>query len=100
MQHELKQRIEEREYVLNRIKELLISSLRLDLSRDDLDPDTPLFGAGLGLDSIDAVVIIVELESEFGFILTNEENMLALRTINSVVDVVLSKKNYESSSQI
>lgn len=96
MQHELKQRIEEREYILNHTKELLISSLKLDLSKDELDPDTPLFGTGLSLDSIDAVVIIVDLESEFGFVLSDEESMLALRTVNTLVDVVLNKKNNES----
>ena len=69
--------------------ELLISGLQLDRSYEELDPDTPLFGTGLGLDSVDAVEIVVALESEFGISLEEGDSMFALRTINSLVDVVL-----------
>ena len=61
----------------------------------ELDPDTPLFGTGLGLDSVDAVEIVVGLESEFGISLDKGDSMFALRTINSLVDVVLSEKEDE-----
>jgi len=58
----------------------------------DLDPDTPLFGSGLGLDSVDAVVIIVELESRFSLRISEEEGRRALRTVNTIVDLILSKE--------
>ena len=92
MQSELKKKIEQRENMLNRVIELLISSLQLDRSYEELDPDTPLFGTGLGLDSVDAVEIVVALESEFGISLDEGNSMFALRTINSLVDVVLSQR--------
>lgn len=95
MQPELKKKIEQREKTLNRVVELLISSLQLDHSHEELDPDTPLFGTGLGLDSVDAVEIVVGLESEFGISLDEGDSMFALRTINSLVDVVLSEKEDE-----
>ncbi len=96
MRSDIQKMIERREHVLDRVKELLITALKLDLSKDDLDPDTPLFATGLGLDSVDAVVIIVDLESEIGITLTEDESMLALRTINSLVDVVIKKKINET----
>jgi len=100
MRHELKEKINQREYVLKRVSEMLISTLDLNCSSEELDPDTPLFGTGLGLDSVDAVVIIVSLESEFGIILDENESLVALRTINSLVDAILDKMNHEPNSKI
>ena len=100
MQHELKEKIDQRNYIFKRVCEMLISALDLDCTCDDLDPDTPLFGTGLGLDSVDAVMIIVDLESEFGIILDESESMVALRTINSLVDVVLDKMKNEPNNGI
>ena len=100
MRPELKEKIEHRENTLNRVIELLISGLQLDRSYEELDPDTPLFGTGLGLDSVDAVEIVVALESEFGVSLDDGDSMFALRTINSLVDVVLnqSEENLDDGS--
>jgi acyl carrier protein len=96
MRPEHKKKIEQREIVLQRVNELLITSLKLNLSSKDLDPETPLFATGLGLDSVDAVVIIVELESEFEISISEEESWTALRTINSLTDLILSKMNNET----
>ena len=95
MRPELREKIEYRENTLNRVIELLISGLQLDRSYEELDPDTPLFGTGLGLDSVDAVELVVALESEFGISLDEGDSMFALRTINSLVDVVLSQSEDE-----
>lgn len=95
MRSELKEKIERRENMHNRVTEVIISSLQLDISGEELDPDTPLFGSGLGLDSVDAVEIIVSLESEFGVSLDEGNSMFALRTINLLVDVVLSQRENE-----
>jgi acyl carrier protein len=91
MRPELRETIEHRENTLNRVIELLISGLQLDRSYEELDPDTPLFGTGLGLDSVDAVELVVALESEFGISLEEGNSMFALRTINSLVDAVLNQ---------
>ncbi len=92
MQTELKKRIELRESTLLDVSEILISALHLKLEPIDLDPDTPLFGSGLGLDSVDAVVLIVELESRFNVSISEEEGRRALRTVNTLIDLVISKK--------
>ena len=48
-----------------------------DVAPEDVDPDAPLFGEGLGLDSIDAVEIVVMLERRYGIRLTDMETARA-----------------------
>lgn len=51
------------------VKQLIISALRIDgMSPDDIDTDAPLFGEGLGLDSIDALQLVVAMEKEYGVV--------------------------------
>ena len=49
------------------LKRLIVESLRLEgLTTDKIGDDTPLFGEELGLDSVDALELVVALEKEFG----------------------------------
>lgn len=49
------------------VKNLLIEALKLeDISAEDIDSDEPLFGTGLGLDSIDALELGVALRQRYG----------------------------------
>ncbi|TLX78369.1 acyl carrier protein [Labilibacter sediminis] len=91
MQTNLKRKIELRESIMLGVVEILITALQLKIEPNDLDPDTPLFGSGLGLDSVDAVVFIVELESRFNISISEEEGRQALRTVNSTIDLVIGK---------
>lgn len=88
MEPEVREAIERRERVLARVGELLVNALQLDHEPEELEPDTPLFGTGLGLDSVDAVEIIVALESEFGIYVDETEGMYPLRTINTLADLI------------
>ena len=55
------------EELINKLKQEVIEQLNLeDVSANDLNPDSPLFGEGLGLDSIDALELIVLLEKNYG----------------------------------
>jgi acyl carrier protein len=55
------------EELIARLKAQVIEQLNLeDLSPADIDPKAPLFGDGLGLDSIDALELIVLMEREYG----------------------------------
>jgi acyl carrier protein len=84
--------LERREQMLARIRRLLIVSLGLRREPDEIDPDTSLFGTGLGIDSVDAVEIVVALEIEFGVKLQDPVlRRLALRSVNSLVDLVLAQ---------
>ncbi|HEX9920041.1 MAG: phosphopantetheine-binding protein [bacterium] len=55
------------------IKDLIIRRLRLEISPADIEDQAPLFGEGLGLDSIDALELVVGLEQEFGISIPDED---------------------------
>ena len=58
----------------SRIKRLIVHSLNLDGVRPEtIDDDAPLFGEGLGLDSVDALELVVALEKEFGIKIKSQE---------------------------
>ncbi len=60
------------EQLIQELKEHLIKELNLEeITPDEIDADAPLFGDGLGLDSIDALEIILILEKNYGVRLTN-----------------------------
>lgn len=54
--------------IADRIKELLSENLNIPL--EDLDYEVPLFGDGIGLDSIDSMEIIAFIDSEYGVAMT------------------------------
>ena len=56
------------------VAELIINTLRLeDVSAQDIDPDAPLFGEGLGLDSIDALEISLAISKTYGFQIRSDD---------------------------
>jgi acyl carrier protein len=86
----IRDQVAHREEVLARVRQLLIGKLRVQRAPEEIDPDTPLFGSGLGLDSIDAVELLVCLDTDFGVRLPNDVTGRAvLRTVNGVVDLVV-----------
>ena len=76
-----------------KLKELLIERLKFeDMTPDDIPDDEPLFAGGLGLDSIDALEIVVMLESEFGIKVKNESAAREhFRSIATLADYVGEK---------
>ncbi len=73
-----------------KLKELLIERLKFEeMTPEDIDDDQPLFAGGLGLDSIDALEIVVMLESEFGIRVKNETSAREnFRSIAALADFV------------
>lgn len=72
--------------LIEQLKVQLIKQLNLeDMEPGDIDPDEPLFGEGLGLDSIDALELIVLLEKEYGIKIENPKDgqkvFFSLRTM-------------------
>ena len=76
-----------------KLKEMLIERLKFeDMTPDDIDDDAPLFAGGLGLDSIDALEIVVMLESEFGIKVKNETSARdSFRSITTLANYVTTK---------
>lgn len=87
---ELRRHVEVREEILGRVRSMLVEHLKVSLPAEQIDLDAPLFGTGIGLDSIDAVELVVALESEFGLVLQEgEAGPWAFRTVHALVELVL-----------
>jgi acyl carrier protein len=57
------------------LAELLVESLNLDgVAPAEIDPEAPLFGAGLGLDSIDALELSLAISKRYGFQLRSDND--------------------------
>ncbi|QFY43921.1 acyl carrier protein [Candidatus Methylospira mobilis] len=65
---------------------LMVSALNLEASSDDIAPEAPLYGAGLGLDSIDVLEIALEISKRYGFQLRadNEDNVSIFSSLRSL----------------
>lgn len=77
--------------LLSEITALIIEGLQLeDITADEIDINAPLFGDGLGLDSIDALEIAVLLERKYGVKITSDDvgNKDIFASISSLVDFV------------
>ncbi|MCB1037224.1 MAG: acyl carrier protein [Acidobacteria bacterium] len=62
------------ESTTRRIKRVIITSLNLEgMTPEEIDDEAPLFGEGLGLDSVDALELVVALEKEYGIRIDSEE---------------------------
>ncbi len=89
--------MDNREQALAEIKEKLkthlIEHLNLqDVSADQIKDDDPLFGGGLGLDSLDAVEIVVVLQRHFGVEIKDMEvGRKVFQTVNSLAEFIYEK---------
>jgi acyl carrier protein len=84
-----------------KLKELLIERLKFeDMTPDDIKDDDLLFAGGLGLDSIDALEIVVMLESEFGIKVKNEsaarENFRSVASLADFVEQRLAEQQAQA----
>jgi acyl carrier protein len=72
-----------------RIKEVIVRSLRLQMPPSEIADDVALFGEGLGLDSIDALELVLELERTFGVAVGDEQTAKrVLRSVNSIAEFI------------
>ena len=71
------------------IAELLVDALNLDVIAAEIEPDAPLYGDGLGLDSIDSIELVVLLEREYGIKIENpKEGRAILVDVNTMIDYI------------
>ena len=78
-----------------KVKEIIVSSLDLeDVSPSDIDTEAPLFGEGLGLDSIDALELGMAIKREFGisFSKAPAENKRVFRSVRTLAAHIMEQK--------
>ncbi|MCO6460005.1 MAG: acyl carrier protein [Saprospiraceae bacterium] len=82
------------EDLIPEIKEKLITQLNLKhLKPEDIDENEMLFGTGLGLDSIDALEIIVMMENDYGIKFTNQEEARQVFTsVRTIAECIQSHR--------
>lgn len=74
---------------------LIVSALNLEgVNPADIDPEAPLFGAGLGLDSIDALELALEISKRYGVQLKaeDEDNKRIFASLRALADHVAQKR--------
>lgn len=80
----------EKEALKKQVKEQIVKFLNLNtINPLDIKDDEPLFGEGLGLDSIDSIELIVMLSREYGINIKDpKEGRKILTTVNTMVDYI------------
>ena len=80
------------------LKQAIVRGLRLPIAPEEIGDTMPLFGEGLGLDSIDVLEIVLELERSFGVQIRDEQTgSEVLRSIDTMADFVMSQRGDKSS---
>lgn len=80
--------------LMRAVAELIVSALNLDVAATDIDPDAPLFGEGLGLDSIDILEIAMVISKRYGFPLRsdNEDNVRIFSSLRCLTQHVAAHR--------
>jgi acyl carrier protein len=74
----------------NEIKRLMVENLMLQVAPEEIGDQQPLFGqASLGLDSVDALQLVVALDKTYGFKIPNPETARrVLQTVNTIAEAL------------
>jgi len=81
------------------IKQAIVRSLRLPITCAEIGDATQLFGdGGLGLDSIDVLELVLEIERSFGVSIGDEQTgMKVLRSVDTIADYITSERPQSSA---
>lgn len=78
----------------NEVAALIVSTLNLDISLEEIQPETPLYGEGLGLDSIDILEVALAVSKHFGFQLRadNADNVRIFSSLASLTEHIAANR--------
>jgi acyl carrier protein len=83
----------DRDALRREVKDLLATGLRLQVGAEEIPDDEPIFGEALGLDSIDALELVVLVEDRFHVSIPDEEvGRRAFGSVNALVDFILAER--------
>jgi len=76
------------------VAELIVQALNLDVSADEINPDEPLYGDGLGLDSIDVLEIALVVSKRYGLQLRadNDDNHRIFKSLRSLTEYISTQR--------
>jgi acyl carrier protein len=82
------------EALLPEVAELIVSALNLDTAPGEIAPDAPLFGDGLGLDSIDILELALVISKRYGFQLKsdNEDNVRIFGSLRALAAHIAAQR--------
>ena len=92
MSTQIKQRPTSNTNLEDDLGRLIIETLHLDIAPEDIDPTAPLFGDGLGLDSIDMLEIVLLISKKYGIDLRSEDRA-ALESLRALTAYIVRKKS-------
>jgi len=86
--------VEQNDHLIEKIKHLIIQRLKLvEMTPEMIETDAPLFGEGLGLDSIDVLELVLGLEKEFGVIIPDAEvGRKVFQSVRTMTQYVLEQQ--------
>jgi len=81
-------------YLQRELAGLLVDALNLDIGAESIDPEAPLYGEGLGLDSIDILEVALVVSQRYGFQLRSDddENVRIFKSLASLADHVAAHR--------
>lgn len=80
--------------LLPEVAQLIVSALNLEMAAEEIEADAPLFGDGLGLDSIDVLEIALVVSKRYGFQLRsdNEDNVRIFSSLRALTAHIASQR--------
>ena len=76
------------------VADLIVAALNLEVKADEITPDAPLYGEGLGLDSIDILEVALVVSKQYGFQMraNDESNVAIFGSLKSLADHIAAHR--------
>jgi len=82
----------------SQVKAAIVRCLKMPIAPDQITDDMALFGQGLGLDSIDALELVLELQRSFHVVVSDEQmGQRVLRNVRSIVQFIEEQRGSAAS---